>query len=108
MRVYYVNERADTVISLEKLSKLRLNDEIIVNHNGRNIPYTVKDIYDCKDWKTCTIDSKSLTLEDIRYLMSNVDETSDVYEKLKSQESILLNLLVEDITFDEELERSLF
>lgn len=106
MKVYYINKVLNTVISLDKLNKLSPDTRLVMDYKGREIAYSVSDIYKCRDWKVCTIDDNSLNLNDIRELMKKVDKYSELYNKLLKEEQDLLNILVEDKTI--ELERSLF
>lgn len=106
MKVYYVNELLNTVISLDKINKLSSNTKLAINYKGREIIYNLDDIYNCRDWKVYTLEDNSLTLEDVRNLMKKVDKDSELYNKLLKEEQDLLNILVEDKTI--ELERSLF
>ncbi len=98
MKVFYVNELCGTVISDEDLRKLNKYSKILVDYEGRKIEYSLSDIYKCRDWKVYTQDDYSLNVDDIRTLMSNVDKNSDLYLKLKNEETNLLNIWVEDIT----------
>lgn len=106
MKVFYINDFTNTVISLNELNKLSSNTKISTNYNDREILYSVEDIYKCRDWKVCTIEDNSLNLDDIRSLMKTVNKDSTLYIKLKNQEQILLNIYVDEISM--ELERRLF
>lgn len=106
MKVYYINKVLNTVISLDKLSKLSPDTKLVMNYDGREISYNLDDIYNCRDWKVYTLEDNSLTLEDVRSLMKKVDKDSELYNKLLKEEQDLLSILIEDKTI--ELERSLF
>lgn len=106
MKVYYINDFANTVISLEELNKLSKNTKVVVTKEDREITYTVDDIYKCRDWKAYTQEDSSLTLEDIRTLKNKVDRYSTLYKKLQKEEENLLNIYVEEVSI--EAERSLF
>lgn len=106
MKVYYVNELLNTVISLDKLNRLDPNTRLVINFNNTEISYSLDDIYKCRDWKVYTLEDNSLTLDDIRTLIGKVEKNSDLYNKLLKEEENLLNIFVEDNTI--ELERSLF
>lgn len=108
MKVFYINEESGTVIGLNLLRNLNSYSKITVNYNHRSIEYTVDDIYNCRDWKAYTQDDYSLTIDDVRELMDKVDKNSIIYQKLKNEETKLLNIWVENITNSHELERSLF
>lgn len=106
MKVYYINKVLNTVISLDKLIKLSPDTKLVMNYDGREIYYSLDDIYNCRDWKVYTLEDNSLTLEDVRSLMKKVDKDSELYNKLLKEEQDLLCILIEDKTI--ELERSLF
>ena len=108
MKVFYINELCGTVISNKDLNKLNKNSKILVDYEGRKIEYSLDDIYNCKDWKIYTQDDYSLNVDDVRELMSNVDKNSELYMKLKNEETKLLNIWVEDITSSFQMERSLY
>lgn len=105
-KVYYINETLNIVIGLDKLSKLENNTKIVINNKGREINYSLNDIFNCREWNVYTLEDSSLNLDDIRELMKMVDKDSLLYEKLLKEEESLLNILVEDKTI--ELERTLF
>lgn len=106
MKVFYINDLTNTVISLNELSKLAYNSKISVNYNDREILYSIEDIYKCREWKVYTLEEESLTLDDIRVLKKKVDKQSRLYSKLQKEEENLLNIYVEEISL--ESERSLF
>lgn len=108
MKVFYINDFTNTVISLNELNKISSNTKISSNYNDREILYSVEDVYKCRDWKVYTIEENSLSIDDVRDLMGRVDKNSDIYNKLKIEENRLLNIWVEDISSDSQLERSLF
>lgn len=108
MKVFYVNSETDTIISLQKLMTLHPKTKVVVNYDGRNIEYTLKEIYNCKDWKVYTEDDDTLNLEDVRELLEKVDKGSNLYKKLQKEENRLLNTWVEDVTGGLQLERSLY
>lgn len=106
MKVFYINDFANTVISLNELIKLTSNTQISINYNDREILYSIEDIYKCREWKVYTQEDDSLTLEDIRALKMNVDKHSRLYYKLRKEEENLLNIYVEETSI--ESERGLF
>ncbi len=108
MKVYYMNDYTNTVITLDELSKLPNDTRIVANRGDREISYTLEDIYKCRDWKVYTLEDNSLTIEDVRELMEKVDKNSLIYKKLEIEECKLLNAWIEEITDSIELERSLF
>lgn len=108
MKVFYINDFTNTVISLNELNKLSSNTKISTNYNDREILYRAEDVYKCRDWKVYTIEENSLSIDDVRDLIGMVNKNSDIYIKLKAEENRLLNIWVEDISSDSQLERSLF
>ena len=108
MKVYYINEYTGNVISLDSLKKLDKYTRIVVEYQDRQIEYTIPDIYNCKDWNVYTKDNTSLDIDEVRELMEVTEKGSSLYQKLKAEESRLLDIWTEEITSNFQLERSLF